>query len=160
MCHHEEVCRTGLTARDVLHRAAAIHRDRCTARVASLTNATVVNSATGDNVTGGNLWVPYARWVAGVGGEAPTAAIYETPSQRAPTKDLIQEQELIVIAANPDPSQSIIVKPRLSEEFLISIFGTVSTRRPTFCEGPPIHTPVARDHPVISSVSGLTLLRG
>ena len=101
MCHHEEVCRTGLTARDVLHRAAAIHRDRCTARVASLTNASVVNSATGDNVTGGNLWVPYARWAAGVGGEAPTAttSIYETPTQRAAAKDLVQEQELIVIAA-------------------------------------------------------------
>eukprot|EP01043_Picozoa_sp_COSAG02_P006986 COSAG02_NODE_205_length_29157_cov_13.424771_11_plen_153_part_00 len=150
MCHHEKVCRKGLTARDVLHRVAAIHRDRCTARVASLTNASVVNSATGDNVTGGNLWVPYARWVAGVGGEAPTAttSIYETSTQQAATEGLMQEQELIVIAANPDPSQSIIVKPRLSEEFLNSIFGTVSTRPST----------LAKVHPVILYVPSLTLL--
>ena len=86
--------------------------------MASLSNASVINTVTGENVTNGNLWIPYARWIAGVGGEALTAS-----SERS------QEQELIVIAANPDPAASITVRPRLSEEFLTEIFGTsVSTR--------------------------------
>ena len=56
----------------------------------------------------------------------------------------IVARALIVIAANPDSSQSIIVKPRLSKEFLNSIFGTVSTRPSTLARvHPVIHTCVA-----------------
>ena len=104
--------------------SGAIHRDRCTARVASLANASVVNTATGENVTGGNLWVPYARWVAGVGGEATTSAAINNPGHGAANQERSQEQELIIVAANPDPLNSITIKPHLSEEFLTAVFGT------------------------------------
>lgn len=103
--------------------AGAIHRDRCTARVASLANASAVNTATGENITAGNLWVPYARWVAGVGGEASSAIATNRLGQRTKNQGL-QEQELIVVAANPDPLNSITIKPHLSEEFLTAVFGT------------------------------------
>ena len=82
---------------------SVIHRDRCTARLASLSNATVTNTATGAPVSGGNLWVPYARW-----GAAPA---------------MVAAQELIVVAANPDPGSGVTVKPQLSPEFLHSVFG-------------------------------------
>eukprot|EP01043_Picozoa_sp_COSAG02_P093518 COSAG02_NODE_30030_length_558_cov_1.233115_2_plen_149_part_01 len=103
--------------------SGAIHRDRCTARVASLANASVVNTATGEKGAAGNLWVPYARWVAGVGGEAPTSAAVSSLAQGAANQERLQEQELIVVAANPDPLNSITIKPHLSEEFLTAVFG-------------------------------------
>ena len=39
----------------------------------------------------------------------------------------LHEQELIVVAANPDPANGITVKPRLSEEFLAAVFGASVT---------------------------------
>lgn len=91
--------------------------------MASLANASVVNTVTGENVTAGNLWVPYARWVAGAGGEAPSVAAINSFGQGAANQEPLQEQELIVVAANPDPLNSITIKPHLSEEFLTAVFG-------------------------------------
>ena len=112
------------------HRAAirnahpgALHRDRCTTRIQSLSNFTVVGNTVRcypttphrginllvfclswcDFAQTAMLWVPYARWAAGL--VAPA------------------EQELVVVVANNDNSSAVTVSPALSATFLAEVFG-------------------------------------
>jgi hypothetical protein len=103
----------------------SLHRDRCTARLASLVNFSVTDAA-GQPLqnTSELVWVPYARWVA----SSPSAGQH------------VQQQELILVAANHfrsgDPGRgegmgddgTIVINPGLSSEFVQSIFGPAVTR--------------------------------
>ena len=74
----------------------ALHRDRCTTRIASLGNF----SSTGNSTA---LWVPYARWAANA-----------TPA----------EQELVIVVANNDNASAVTIRPALGPALLAEVFGS------------------------------------